>query len=135
MTIPDAVRALYTINARELDIDRLLWEKPFRVTMLELLAAQIPAAFGGDTRLELVAVHEVVDNETGTADPERAKLLVRIHTALRDWALRDAAVSFMDMKQRTHYYEEGIMWHTVPFPPPSPEVTASIPERLKRRDG
>ena len=56
MTIPDAVRALYTINARELDIDRLLWEKPFRVTMLELLVRRVLLHHGEEVPSDLLLI-------------------------------------------------------------------------------
>jgi hypothetical protein len=113
VTIPASVRTRYEIGGSELDIETLLWAQPSRIALLDRVAQAALDAFGQETRLSLSTVWKFVDIDTKTVDPDSAKLMIGISTALRDETLDRAVDAF-----RTHHGEactrEGILWHTRP---------------------
>jgi hypothetical protein len=113
VTIPETLRAHYAIEAPELDVDRLLWERPSRISFLESLANVVSGIFGEETRLALTTVEKVLDVDTATVEPDSMKLMIHIHTSLRDSAL-DRAVEAFEEGNDDACFREGIMWGTVP---------------------
>jgi len=135
MTIPPSLLSLYDLSdAAELDVDRLLWDRPARIALLEDVAAEAKKSFGASARLSLISVERVVDLASMTTEPGSEQLSLGVHHSLRDQALSEASEEFQVTCGR-RLLDAGILWHLVPSPKRrKPEEIQQITDGLKRSD-
>lgn len=114
MTIPTSILSRYRVSDEaELDVDRLLWEHPSRIRVLEELATEATDLFGEDARLSLGTEEKVIDIATFTTDPESETLSITILHGLRDQDLVRAAGAF-EARCRDRLLAAEVFWNLVP---------------------